>query len=110
METFRHEGGMPWFHQTLQVADLVPTRLKENHVGKVIQEEGQVKTINLQSGYFMLNHFNIINRFGEICNVFRCFPQKSTKPLESTMVSLEATFSTRYFVGWNQVGGLWGNI
>ena len=38
---------MPWFHQTLQGADLVPTRLRENHVGKVIEEEGQVKNESL---------------------------------------------------------------
>lgn len=38
---------MPWFHQTLQRADLVPTRLRENHVGKVIEEEGQVKNKSL---------------------------------------------------------------
>ena len=39
----RHEGGMPWFHQTLKVADLVPENLKKNHVGKVIEEEGLVR-------------------------------------------------------------------
>ena len=33
---------MPWFHKTLKVTDLIPTRLKENPVGKVIEEEGQV--------------------------------------------------------------------
>ena len=34
---------MPWFHQTLKVADLVPENLKKNHVGKVIEEEGLVR-------------------------------------------------------------------
>jgi len=38
-DILRHEGGMPWFHQSLKVADLVPENLKKNHVGKVIEEE-----------------------------------------------------------------------
>ena len=35
---------MPWFHKTLKVADLVPENLKKNPVGKVIEEEGLVRT------------------------------------------------------------------
>ena len=34
---------MPWFHQSLKVADLVPENLKKNHIGKVIEEENLVR-------------------------------------------------------------------
>ena len=76
---YRHEGGMPWFHQTLQVADLVPTRLRENRVGKVIEEEGQERRKIASSISFV----NFVYNFQLFC---RCFRRKSTKLPESTTV------------------------
>jgi hypothetical protein len=33
---------MPWFHQTLKVADLMTSELKRNTIGSIIEAEGQV--------------------------------------------------------------------
>lgn len=58
---------MPWFHQTLKVADLVPENLKKNHVGKVIEEQGLVRK-NMKS---TLIEFELISSH------FQMFPPES---------------------------------
>ena len=39
-DILRHEGGMPWFHKTIPVADLLPEQIKKNSVGRIIEEQG----------------------------------------------------------------------
>ena len=55
---------MPWFHQTIAAADCLPENLKENKVGKIIEEEGQVR--KQQHNYYIHTTAGAIQPWGEV--------------------------------------------
>ena len=38
-DVLRHEGGMPVFSQQMNIEDCFPENLKDNNIGKIIEDE-----------------------------------------------------------------------